>query len=118
LIKHSESDDLVYNEQLANRIETMVRRKGLSEKKMFGGVAFLLNGNMCFGVAKDDLMVRVGPERYEDALSLPNARPMDITGHSMKGFVFVDTKGWSRNASLAKWLEMGLDYAASLPKKK
>lgn len=85
---------------------------------MFGGMAFLFNGNMCFGVVKDDLMVRVGPELYEEALALPNVRPMDFTHRPMKGFVFVDSKGWSRHATLSKWLEMGLEYAASLPRKK
>jgi len=109
---------LVYNEELTNRIHTLTKDRGLVEKKMFGGVAFLLNGNMCFGVAKDDLMVRVGPERYKDALALTNARPMEITGRPMKGFVFVNSNGWSKNATLTKWLEMGIDYASSLPKKK
>jgi len=109
---------LVFNEELTNKIHALTKRKGLTEKKMSGGVAFLLNGNMCFGVAKDDLMVRVGPQRYNDALTFPNARPMEITGHPMKGFVFVNSKGWSKNATLAKWLEMGIDYASSLPKKK
>jgi TfoX/Sxy family transcriptional regulator of competence genes len=109
---------LVYNEQLQHKIQSWAKRKGLTEKKMFGGVAFMLNGNMCFGVVKDDLMVRVGPERHEKALSLPNARPMDFAHRPMKGFVFVDSKGWSKDATLKKWLEMGLEYAASLPKKK
>jgi TfoX/Sxy family transcriptional regulator of competence genes len=110
---------LVYNERLADKIRTLVaRRKGLSEKKMFGGLAFLLYGNMCFGVLKDDLMVRVGAERHDKAVALPHARPMDFTGHPMKGFIYVDANGWSKDATLKRWLEMGLDYASSLPRKR
>jgi TfoX/Sxy family transcriptional regulator of competence genes len=108
---------MVSNEQLANKIRALTKRKGLSEKKMFGGIAFLLNGNMCFGTLKDDLIVRVGRERYEDALARPHARPMDFTGRPTTGFVFVDSKGWSNDATLKKWLDMGIGYASSLPKK-
>jgi hypothetical protein len=108
---------MVYNERLAGKIRALARRKGLSEKKMFGGVAFLLNGNMCFGTVKDDLVVRVGPVRYADALARPHARPMDFTGHPTRGFVFVDSKGWSSDAALKKWLDIGIEYASSLPKK-
>jgi TfoX/Sxy family transcriptional regulator of competence genes len=108
---------MVFNEHLANKIRALTKRKGLSEKKMFGGIAFLLNGNMCFGTLKDDLIVRVGRERYEDALARPHARPMDFTGRPTTGFVFVDSKGWSNDATLKKWLDMGIGYASSLPKK-
>jgi hypothetical protein len=108
---------MVYNEQLAGRIRALAKRRRLDEKKMFGGVAFMFNGNMCFGVHKDDLMVRVGPERYEKALALPGARPMEITGRPMKGFVFVSPSRLSNDAALKKWLDMGLDFASSLPRK-
>ena len=112
--------EMVYNEQLAGKIRTLLqaRRKGFSEKKMFGGMEFMLNGSMCCGALKDDLVVRVGPERYEEALALPHARPMDFTGRKMKGFVYVDPKGWSDDAALKKWVDMGVAYASSLPKKK
>jgi TfoX/Sxy family transcriptional regulator of competence genes len=108
---------LVYNEQLNDKIHTLTKHRKLSEKKMFGGIGFLLNGNMCFGTLKDDLIVRVGSERYKEALALPHARPMDFTGRPTKGFVFVDSKGWSNDATLKKWLDMGIGYASSLPKK-
>jgi hypothetical protein len=109
---------MVYNEQAAGKIHTILaRRKGFSEKKMFGGMAFLLDGSMCCGVLKDGLVVRVGPERYEEALALLHARPMDFTGRKMKGFVYVDSKGWSKDAALKKWVEMGVSYVSSLPKK-
>src|SRR5688572_14770524 len=108
---------MVYNERLAGRIHALAKRRGLAEKKMFGGVAFMLDGNMCFGVHKEDLMVCVGAEQYGRALALPGARPMDITGRPMKGFVFVSSGGIAKDATLKKWLDMGMDFASSLPKK-
>jgi TfoX/Sxy family transcriptional regulator of competence genes len=109
---------MVYNERLAEKTRSLLsRRKGFSEKKMFGGMSYLLNGNMCCGVLKDDLVVRVGPEKFEEALQMPHARPMDFTGRSIKGFVYVDAKGWSRDSSLKKWVELGVKHALSLPKK-
>ncbi|MDP2674691.1 MAG: TfoX/Sxy family protein [Dehalococcoidia bacterium] len=72
---------MAYDEELAERVRrALAGRKGISEKKMFGGIAFMLGGNMFCGIVKDQLMVRVGPERYDDALSRPHARPMDFTG--------------------------------------
>jgi hypothetical protein len=108
---------LVYNERLNDKIRALTKRRKLSEKKMFGGMAFLLNGNMCFGTLKDDLIIRVGSEGYKEALTMPHARPMDFTGRPTKGFVFVDSRGWSNDATLKKWLDMGIGYASSLPKK-
>jgi TfoX/Sxy family transcriptional regulator of competence genes len=110
---------MVYNEQLASKTRAILsRRKGFGEKKMFGGIAYLINGNMCCGVLKDDLVVRVGPEKYEEVIAMPGARPMDFTGRQIKGFVYVDSKGWSKSAALKKWVEMGVNYASLLPKKK
>lgn len=109
---------MVSNEQLAGKIRDLIaKRRGFAEKKMFGGVAFMLNGNMCFGTIKDDLVVRVGPEHYKDALAQRHARPMDFTGRPIKGFIFVDSKGWSNDATLKRWLDLGIDHASSLPKK-
>jgi TfoX/Sxy family transcriptional regulator of competence genes len=110
---------LVYNEQLADKVRALVaRRKGVSEKKMFGGLAFLLHGNMCCGVLKEDLMVRVGAERHDKAAAMAHARTMDFTGRPMKGFIYVDSSGWSKDATLKKWVEMGIDHASSLPRKR
>lgn len=110
---------MVYNEQLAAKTRALIsRRRGFSEKKMFGGMAYLINGNMCCGVLKDDLVVRVDPKEYETTLAMPNARPMDFTGRTIRGFVYVDSKGWSKGEALKKWVEMGVKYASSLPKKK
>jgi len=110
---------VVYNEQLAGKARALIsRRKGFSEKKMFGGMAYLINGNMCCGVLKDDLIVRVDPKEYDRVLAMANARPMDFTGRTMRGFVYVDSKGWSKTDALKKWVDMGVHYASSLPKKK
>lgn len=110
---------MAYNEVLAERIRSLLaRRRGMDERKMFGGVAFLLNGNMCCGVLKNDLIVRVGPDRYEDAITLPHARPMDFTGRPIKGFVYVGPMGCRTGAALAKWIRMGIELASSLPKKR
>lgn len=107
-----------YDEQLAERVRrVLANEKRLTEKKMFGGLSFMLRGNMCCGIVKNDLMVRVGPDRYDDALSEPGARPMDFTGRPMKGMVYVGPKGYSNEAALAEWVQRGAEYAKSLPAK-
>ena len=83
---------------------------------MFGGIAFMLDGKMCCGVLKNDLVVRVGPERNDKALALPNSRPMDFTGRRMNGFIYVNSKGWSKDVTLKKWVDMGTEYVSSLVK--
>ncbi len=110
---------MAYSEALAERLrETLTRFKGVSERKMFGGVAFLVNGNMCVGVVNDDLMVRVGPDAYENARTQPHAREMDFTGKPMKGMVYVDTKGIAKDKDLAAWVDRGMAFAGNLPPKK
>jgi TfoX/Sxy family transcriptional regulator of competence genes len=84
---------------------------------MFGGIAFMVRGNMCAGVIKDDLMLRVGTERYEDVLARPGARPMDFTGRPMKGMIYVDPRAIESDASLQEWVGLGLAFAGSLPAK-
>ena len=84
---------------------------------MFGGLAFLVNGNMAVGVVGDELMVRVGPDRYEEALRAPHARPMDFTKRPMRGFVFVGPAGFEEDEDLRHWIERGVRFAASLPRK-
>lgn len=96
----------------------MHREPTMSERKMFGGLCFMTSGNMCFGVVGDDLMVRVGPEKWKESLAMPFAREMDFTGRSMRGMVFVSSEGLGEVASLHRWLEIGLDYASSLPPKR
>ena len=109
---------MAYDEELAERIRrALAGRQGVSEKKMFGGIAFMLRGNMCCGIVRDDLMVRVGPERYEEALARPHARPMDFTGRPMRGMVYVTPEGCRTDEALKRWVEQGLNFAATLPAK-
>ena len=109
---------MAYDEGLAQRIrEVLEDREDLSEKKMFGGLAFLLGGNMCVGVVKGELMLRVGPDRYEEALRQPHARKMDFTGRPMKGFVYVACDGFESDADLRCWVARGVHIAGSLPRK-
>lgn len=109
---------MAYDEKLADRIrQALGRRAGLTERKMFGGLAFMLRGNMCCGVLGDDLMLRVGPERYDDALARPDARPMDFTGRPMKGMVYVEARAIDTHAKLRRWMEVAIEFAGSLPAK-
>jgi TfoX/Sxy family transcriptional regulator of competence genes len=84
---------------------------------MFGGIAFMLNGNMFCGITHDDLMARVGPDRFEQALASPGARLMDFTGRPMKGMAFIGPEGYATDEQLRGWVEQTLDYARSLPPK-
>lgn len=109
---------MAFDESLAERIRHLTSDLAtLQERKMFGGLCFTISGNMCFGIIGEDLMVRVGPDAWARCLSLPHAREMDFNGRSMKGMVFVSPLGTSRNPSLNRWLERGLDFAGSLPPK-
>ncbi len=109
---------MAYNEELAERVwAALGGREGLIEQKMFGGVAFMLGGNMLVGIVGDDLMVRAGPDRYAEALAQPHARPMDFTGRPMKGMVFVGPDGYATGEALQRWVELGLQFALSLPAK-
>jgi hypothetical protein len=109
---------MAFDDLLASRIRQQVGGDpSMSERKMFGGLCFMTGGNMCFGVIGDDLMVRVGPDRWEESLEMPFVREMDFTGRSMKGMVYVSSEGLGEDGSLRQWLETGLDYASSLPPK-
>ena len=109
---------MAYNEELAARIRISIEcRPGVTERKMFGGIAFMIYGNMCCGVINDDLMVRVGPDSYQASLALPHARPMDFTGRPMKGMVFVGPEGINDDGVLSEWIGRGVTFARSLPKK-
>jgi TfoX/Sxy family transcriptional regulator of competence genes len=107
-----------YDEGLAERIRgALDGRAGVSERRMFGGLAFLLRGNMALGVLGDELMVRVGPDGHARALRQPHAREMDFTGRPMKGFVYVACEGFESDRDLARWIERGVRFAESLPAK-
>ena len=109
---------MAFSEKLADRIrKQLASETGLVEKKMFGGLAFMVNGNMSCGVVGDDLMVRVGPDAYADALAEPDAREMDFTGRPMKGMIYVTSDGVRTAKRLAFWVKKGLKFAQSLPAK-
>jgi TfoX/Sxy family transcriptional regulator of competence genes len=104
-----------YDEKLAARIRRALGpRDDIEERKMFGGLAFLSGGRMFCGISKDDLMVRVGPEGYEAALSKPHVRPMDFTGRPMKGYVFVAPDGRRTDAALLAWVTLSARFVETL----
>ena len=102
---------MAYNEQLAERIRDAFKRlPRVEEKKMMGGLTFMVNGKMRVGVLKDDLMVRIDPEIYDSALKKKGAREMNFTGKPMKGFVFVSPSGTSNKKDLDYWTGLALDF--------
>ena len=102
---------MAYDEQLANRIrEYFSSHKNVEEKKMFGGLAFMVNGKMCVGVMKDELMVRFDPDMYEKALARKGAHTMEFSGKPMKGFIFVEPIGTDTKKDLLYWIELALSY--------
>ena len=107
-----------YSEELAERIrESIEGRSGVTERKMFGGIAWMVNGNMAVGTLGENLMVRLAPEDAEAAMAEPHVGPMEFTGRPMRGFLTVDAAGISDAGALARWIDAGADHAASLPPK-
>ena len=109
---------MAYDEMLATRISGLLAtRPGFSEKKMFGGVGYLFYGNMACGVNGENLIVRVGPENYQSALSDPDTDVFDMTGRPMTGWVVVKPSGTGADENLIEWVERGVMFALSLPPK-
>lgn len=109
---------MAYDETLVERIRrALAGRSGVVEKRMMGGLTFMVDGHMCCGVVRDELMVRVGPEQNDDALARPHARPMDFTGRPMRGFVFVGADGIRTDEELEAWIASGARFVGSLPPK-
>lgn len=109
---------MAYDEGLAQRIRGVFDgNTGVDEKKMFGGIAFMVEGNMCVGVVGEELMVRVGPDQYEHSLGQPHARKMDFTGRAMKGMVYIGADGIDSDSGLKSWVERGLAFVTTLPPK-
>ena len=109
---------MAYDESLAKRIDELVKgKKGVTRKEMFGGIAYLLNGNMCVGVHKDELIIRYDPKKTEEIATDKHVRPFDITGRPMKGWSLVNKEG-TKGSGLDKWFEFSLSYVKSLPAKK
>ena len=109
---------MAYSKSLVERIRHLVsRRHGITEKKMFGGVCFLLNGNLLVGVWKDSLIARIGKDTYEATLQEEHVREFDITGRPMKGWVMVEPDGIDSDHQLSQWIDQALGFVRSLPGK-
>lgn len=109
---------MAFDEKLAQRVRTQIGgHEGTVEKKMFGGLAFMLHGNMSCGVLGADLIVRLAPAESGAALAEPGARVFDITGRPMKGWLLVNESALHDESVLARWIQRAVDYAATLPKK-
>ncbi|MFN0087161.1 MAG: TfoX/Sxy family protein [Blastocatellia bacterium] len=110
---------MAYSEKLAGRVRRQLSdRADVAERRMFGGLAFMVRGHMCCGVVGEELMVRVGPEAYEAALRQAHAREMDFTGKPLRGMVYVAAPGLASARQLGKWIERGLQFVLTLPEKK
>lgn len=110
--------EMPYNEPLAERTHRqLARRENVEEKKMFGGIALLLNGNVCVGVWKNSLIARVGPEQYPDALKESFVSEFDITGRAMSGWVMVAPEGIEDDDQLQEWIGRAMKFVETLPAK-
>jgi TfoX/Sxy family transcriptional regulator of competence genes len=108
-----------YDPEAAGRVRRLLSgRDDVAEKKMVGGLSFLVNGNMCCGVTGTALMVRVGGGSREQALDEPHVRPMEFAGRALSGFVCVDPAGFAADDALASWVQRGLDFVSGLPAKR
>jgi len=109
---------MAYDQGLAERIYTILSpQPGFSERKMFGGIAFMINQHMCCGVIKTDLMLRMSPEAVAAGLGKPHTRPMDFTHKPMKGMLMVEAEGCCDDESLHAWVHEALSFVRSLPAK-
>ena len=109
---------MAFDEGLAERLrELTANRQDVQEKRMFGGLCFMVRNHMCIGIVDDTLMVRVGPDQYAHCLTLPHAREMDFTGRAMKGLVYVAPEGIENDDDLAAWIQRAIDFVTTLPPK-
>ena len=109
---------MAFDENLAGRVrKSLAGRSDICEQRMFGGLTFMLGGNMCCGVARDELVIRVGPEGVTKALKRRHARPCDFTGRPMKGLITVSPAGCKTARATASWVDTAVGFAAALPAK-
>jgi len=107
-----------YSEKLADRTRAaLVASRDLEERKMFGGLAFMVNGHMCCGIVGEDLMVRVGPDLYQSSLAQPHTREMDFSGKLLRGMIHVGSAGLATEHELGQWVQRSLAYVSTLPAK-
>lgn len=110
---------MAYDEGLAQRIrEQLEGQPSVEEKKMFGGLCFMVSRHMCCGIVGEKLMARVGPEQYESHLKKEHAHQMDFTGKPMKGMIYVEPAGLTSDNDLKDWIDVCLNFVESLPPKK
>lgn len=107
---------MAYDEHLADRIREQLHSKHVlfHEKKMMGGLTFMIHDKMCVGIVKNDLMARIGKDNYEAALQKPGCRPMDFTGKPMKGYVFLEQKAIDMEVELEYWIDLSLEFNKTL----
>jgi len=107
---------MAYDEHLADRISNILHNKHVLyiEKKMMGGLTFMINDKMCVGIVKNELMARIGRENQEDALKKPGCRPMDFTGKPMKGYVFLEPRAFDLDSALEYWIDLALEFNKTL----
>lgn len=107
-----------YDEGIAERVrEVMADVSRVSEKKMFGGIAFMVDGNMCVGVVNDQLMLRVGPDQYNELLTKEFVKEMDFTGKPMRGLIYLQAEGFCEDDELKQWIDKALNFVLTLPPK-
>jgi TfoX/Sxy family transcriptional regulator of competence genes len=109
---------MAYDETLAQRVRDILKQKeGINEIEMFGGIGFLFNGNMVCGILNNDLIIRIGPQKYEQYLEHPHTRKFNITGRAMRGWLMISDRKLTSEKDLLDWVQQGLDFASSLPSK-
>ena len=109
---------MAFDERIAQRVRDILADEcPAKERRMFGGLAFMVKGHRCCGIVGADLVIRVGADAHDQALSRPHARAMDFTGRPMKGFVYVGPLGYRSTTALRKWIQRGLHFVLSLPPK-
>jgi TfoX/Sxy family transcriptional regulator of competence genes len=117
-VLHEAESNMAYDEALAQKVRTYLQGNALvTESRQFGGIGFLVRGNMAVGVLGSDLLVRVGPDRHDEAMKSPHAKPFALTGRPAKGWLLVKPAGLKNAPSLRKWVELGLAFAVTLPAK-
>ena len=109
---------MAYDAKLAQRVRNALKSsKGVTEREQFGGVAFLIRGNVACGIIGDDMLLRVGPDRHDEAMKSKDAKPFSLTGRPSKGWILIRPAGLKSPATLKKWVHMGVDFAMTLPPK-
>ncbi len=109
---------MAYDTKLCERIRAQLKgTRGLEEKKMFGGVGFMINGNMACGVQKDDLVIRINPDKHGETMKRPHTKPFMARGRSMAGWILISPEGCKTDQALVDWIQMGAGFAKSLPPK-